>query len=61
MKVLLVGGGGVGEAIAVLTKDRPWMEASPTCSGLGSTVTSSEQGAGFRRCGPLLVLRMSEW
>jgi saccharopine dehydrogenase-like NADP-dependent oxidoreductase len=26
MKVLLVGVGGVGEAIAVLAKDRPWLE-----------------------------------
>ena len=26
MKVLLVGVGGVGEAIAVIAKDRPWME-----------------------------------
>ena len=26
MKVLLVGVGGVGEAIAVLTKDKPWVE-----------------------------------
>jgi saccharopine dehydrogenase (NAD+, L-lysine-forming) len=26
MKVLLVGVGGVGEAIAVLTKDKPWLE-----------------------------------
>ena len=26
MKVLLVGAGGVGEAIAVIAKDRPWLE-----------------------------------
>jgi saccharopine dehydrogenase (NAD+, L-lysine forming) len=26
MKVLLVGVGGVGEAIAVIAKDRPWLE-----------------------------------
>ncbi|MGB9669373.1 MAG: saccharopine dehydrogenase NADP-binding domain-containing protein, partial [Anaerolineales bacterium] len=26
MKVLLVGTGGVGEAIATIAKDRPWME-----------------------------------
>ncbi|MDW8227451.1 MAG: hypothetical protein RMJ60_06600 [Anaerolineales bacterium] len=26
MKVLLVGVGGVGEAIAVMAKERPWVE-----------------------------------
>ena len=26
MKVLLIGVGGVGEAIAVIAKDRPWLE-----------------------------------
>ncbi len=26
MKVLLVGTGGVGESIAILAKDRPWLE-----------------------------------
>jgi len=26
MKVLLVGVGGVGEAIAVIAKDQPWVE-----------------------------------
>lgn len=31
MKVLLVGAGGVGEAIAVLVKDRPWVEKLVIC------------------------------
>ena len=26
MKILLVGVGGVGEAIAVIAQDRPWLE-----------------------------------
>ena len=26
MKVLLIGVGGVGEAIAVVARDRPWLE-----------------------------------
>ena len=39
MKVLLVGVGGVGEAIAVIAKDRPWLEqmvlATTTCGASG--------------------------
>ncbi len=31
MKVLLVGVGGVGEALAVLVKDRPWVETLVLC------------------------------
>lgn len=31
MKVLLVGVGGVGEAIAVISKDRPWLEKLVLC------------------------------
>ena len=31
MKVLLVGVGGVGEAIAVIAKDRPWLEKLVLC------------------------------
>jgi saccharopine dehydrogenase-like NADP-dependent oxidoreductase len=31
MKVLLVGVGGVGEAIAVVSRDRPWLEKLVLC------------------------------
>ena len=31
MKVLLVGAGGVGEAIAVVAKDKPWLEKLVLC------------------------------
>ena len=31
MKVLLVGVGGVGEAIAVIAKDKPWLEKLVLC------------------------------
>ncbi len=48
MKVLLVGTGGVGEAIATIAKERPWVEQS------SSPITTATDS---RKCRQSLAIR----